>query len=438
MSSSSLKKSSNFQNFLSGLRGALPYLEEYHNETFVIKISGNTLLQPNLPTILNDLTLLYRIGIKIIIVHGARPQIHKAIQNAKQKVVEKEQRIMVTPSLLPVVQGAIANTNWNLMTNLSRFGQDIFPFSGHFIQAQKYEFKNETENHFTGKVQDINLKALENAFTNHYLPIIPPFAAGEKGSIWILEPNQIAKEIASRLRTRKLIILNSEHIQKNLKYLRETTTENMKKWILQHSDLSIDTKLQAQALIDACERGVERCHWLESAKDGAILGEILTPTGTGLMITNSSYEQVRFARINDIHQINQILAKPVNELAIVHKSVSYIGQHLENYLVYCIDEELVGCCQLIFFEDSKSLEISSLTVKEEYRNRGIAKQLIATAESEAKKHQFTLLFALTTKASHIFKGNGFKEIQIEQLPKEKKENYDFQDSLAFGKLLSYF
>ena len=79
MSGRSDSDSSDFNNFIRGLRGALPYLEEYYNETFVIKISGNTLQQQNLSGILDDLILLYRIGIKIIIVHGAGPQIQEAL-----------------------------------------------------------------------------------------------------------------------------------------------------------------------------------------------------------------------------------------------------------------------------------------------------------------------------------------------------------------------
>lgn len=429
---------SNFNDFLRGLRGALPYLEEFYDETFVIKISGNTLQQPNLPGILDDLILLYRIGIKIILIHGAGPQIQETLQEQGKIGIMQEGRLFVSPLLLPIVQQAIATANWNLLTKLSRYGRDIFPFSGHFIQAEKTIFANETEPHCTGNVYDINTKALQHAFAHHYLPIIAPFAIGERGRLWILEPNEIAMEVAARLRVRKLIILDSEENfpQMHIDALRETTTENMHQWLKKTPSLNPQTRLQAQALTEACERGVERCQWLNSSVDGVLLGETLTSAGMGIMVTNSVYEHTRFAKLNDIHHIIQILEKPINDLILVHKSPTYLEQHIENFLVFCIDEELAGCCELIFFEESHAIEIASLAVKEIYRNRGIGKQLIVAAQEQAKLKGQKMLFALTIQASHLFLTNGFTEILPGQLPQAKRVDYDFRDSLIYGKRLS--
>ncbi len=428
--------SSGVYEFARGLRDALPYLEEFYQETFIIKISGKTLQQQNLPSILDDLILLYRVGIKVIIVHGAQPQIQEALHFHGHTPIEEQGHLVVTAPLIPIVQQAIATTNWELITKLSRYGRGIFPFSSHFVQAQQHSFTIPTEPHFTGDVHDINMNALQNAFTHHYLPIIPPFAIGKKGRLWILEPNQTALEVAVRLRARKLIILHSEEPQfPEISGLRETTTDNMKHWLQNHQSLKTVSRLQAHALIEACERGVERCHWLNSNIDGALLGEILTSAGTGCMITNSIYECVRFAKLNDVHRIIQILEKPIKDLVLVHKSHAYLEQHIENFLVFCIDEELAGCCELILFKDSKTAEIGSFAVKEEYRNRGIGKQLIAAAQEHALQKNCSFLFALTTKASHIFKSSGFKEYLPDQLPQSKMENYDSHHSIVYGKLL---
>lgn len=438
MSAKSDSDASQFRDFIHGLRGALPYLEEFHNETFVVKISGNTLRQKNLSGIMDDMILLYRIGIKIIIVHGANAQIGEILQihGHNEKIVEG--RIRVPLESLPIVQQAIASANWKLITKLSRYGRDIFPYSGHFVRAEKVSFSQDSASHCTGKVQDIHVKSLQEAFAHHYLPIIAPFAIAENGRLLILEANQIALEVAARLRARKLIIL--EHRDnfpfEEIYTLRETKPEAMRQWLRQATFLTCEPRLQLQALIEACERGVERCHWLDSTIDGAILGEILTSTGTGIMLTNSAYEHIRFAKLPDIHHIQQILEKPVNELVLVHKSSTYLEQHIENFLVFCIDESLIGCCELIFYEENKSMEIASLAVKQEYRNRGIGKQLIVAAQEQAALDKQTLIFALTTKSSHIFTANGFKETNPSQLPQQKRKNYDFEESLIYGKIIS--
>ncbi|MBF0278516.1 MAG: amino-acid N-acetyltransferase [SAR324 cluster bacterium] len=438
MSGRSDTDSSDYNNFIRGLRGALPYLEEYYNETFVIKISGSTLQQQNLSGIIDDLILLYRIGIKIIIVHGAGPQIRQALHFHNHPGKTIEGRLLVAAPSLPIVQQAVATANWNLITKMNRYGRDIFPFSGHFVQAEKTSFSEETEPHCTGKVHDINVKALQHAFSHNYLPIIAPFATGEKGRLWILEPNQIALEVAVRLRTRKLVILDCEENLPifEVDQLRETTTKKMAQWLEKSTSIKIESRMQINALIEACERGVERCHLLNSSVDGAVLGEVLTSAGTGIMVTNSAYERIRFAKLHDIYRITQILDQPANNSALVRKSHTYLEQHIENFLVFCIDEELAGCCELIFSDESKSVEIASLAVKQEYRNRGIGKQLIAAAQEQAILHHQTMLFALTTKASHIFTASGFKEIDPNRLPQKKRTDYDFQDSLIYGKFLA--
>ena len=137
MSAKSDSSTSQYKDFIYGLRGALPYLEEFHNETFVVKITGNTLQQQNLSGILDDLILLYRIGIKIIIVHGANAQIRQALQFHGHEEKTLEGRILVPVDSLPVAQQAIANTNWELITKLSRYGSDIFPFSGSLSSGGK-------------------------------------------------------------------------------------------------------------------------------------------------------------------------------------------------------------------------------------------------------------------------------------------------------------
>ena len=158
----------------------------------------------------------------------------------------------------------------------------------------------------------------------------------------------------------------------------------MRQWLHQATRLTYEPRLQLQTLVEACERGVERCHWLDSNIDGTILGEILTSAGTGIMLSNSTYERVRFAMLPDVHHIKQILEKPISELVLVHKSSAYLEQHIENFLVFFgIDEALAGCCELIFYKENKSLELASLAVKQEYRNRGIGKQLIAAAQEQA-------------------------------------------------------
>ncbi|HID22660.1 MAG TPA: GNAT family N-acetyltransferase, partial [Planctomycetaceae bacterium] len=327
--------------------------------------------------------------------------------------------------------------NWDLNTKLSNYGADILPLSGHFLRAQKKASAEGTDFNYTGDVSDVNIIALQQATAQFYLPVIPPLGIGPRGRLYILDPNQVALEVATRLHARKLIILSSENgdLKKQLK-TRQMTTKEMRAWLQKHPTLQRNTRLQLQALVQAGERGVERCHFIDSSIDGALLVEILTSGGIGIMITDSSYQYIRSARLSDIPMIAEILEKPLKDLAVVHKSIAYLEQHIENFLVFCIDEDVVGCCEIVDYHDNHSMEISGLAVRESHRNRGIGKKLVEAALEQARKENRRFVFALTTQTAQFFKRMGFKELSPEQLPPLKKENYDFQDSIILGRYLT--
>ena len=432
--SANKEMSNGFSKFIQNLRAALPYLEKFYNETFIIKLSGYTLQQENLPTILDDLILLRRVGIKIILIHGAAPQVNDQILENGKKGGYTNNQLYIDDTTFPIAQRAIAAANWDLVTKLSNYGSDFLPLTGHFIQAQRKSSPNSVSSRYIGDVTDVNIRALEQSTAQHYIPVITPLGIGSRGKLFILDPNRIALEVSARMRASKCIILTSENgdLEKELGNKKQATTKDMHEWLQTHPDMNYFTRKQLSALTEACERGVERCHLLDSSVDGILLGEILTSAGIGIMITNSSYQQIRSAKFADIHSITEILEKPIKESVVVNKSIHYLEQHIENFIVFCVDEEVVGCCELIPYDDSRAVEVASLAVKEAHRNRGIGKSLIEAAIGQAKKENNKVLFSLTTKVGYLFTGLGFKKMSPNQLPIKKRKNYDFHDSLIYG------
>ena len=121
------------------MRAALPYLEEFHQQTFVIQISGD-LLEIHDSRVIEDLALLQQVGIRIVIVHGAEAQIHKLLA-AKGHDYQTEDSILVAEEAhLPLIEQAISSANWLLLTKLRSCGRQLQPFSGHFLFAEKKLF----------------------------------------------------------------------------------------------------------------------------------------------------------------------------------------------------------------------------------------------------------------------------------------------------------
>jgi len=419
--------------FIQNLRASLPYLEEFHQKTFVVQISGDLLENKN-SRIIEDLALLQQVGIRIVLVHGAETQIRKLLTESGH-IFQSEDGIFVAEEAhLPLIKQAIYSANWQLLTSFKSCSRKLQTLTGHFMFAEKKTFSGNYGKHFSGKVCGLEMENLCQEISNSKLVILPPFSLGEKGRMWILDPTQIAYEAATRLRAKKLVILDTLTLPGiDSTDSLEMTTESVSQWLKINQDLPLSQRLQLTALIDACVHGVDRCHLLDGRVEGALLGELLTPKGAGLMITNSSYKYTRPAHLNDLQSILEILKSPVQHAAIVLRTSAYIEQQIENFLVFCIDGDVVGCCEVRYFTDSSAGEIASLAVNKSYRNQGIGRELIQSALEKIRVGNCKLAFALSTVVSHVFTQCGFHEISPEDLPEQKCKNYDFQESIVYGR-----
>ena len=183
--------------------------------------------------------------------------------------------------------------------------------------------------------------------------------------------------MATRLRAKKLIVLDTFPLPNfDNTDSSEITTDSISKWLEKEPDLPSAQKIQLTALTEACVRGVERCHLLDGSIEGALLAELLTPKGAGVMITNSSYKRIRPARLNDLQSIIGNLNSSTKHSAIVSLTPEYIERQIDNYIVYCVDEDVVGCYEIIQYADGSAAEIASLTVDKSYRKQDIGRELV--------------------------------------------------------------
>ena len=113
----------------------------------------------------------------------------------------------------------------------------------------------------------------------------------------------------------------------------EMTTESVQQWLKKNPDLPSSQRLQLNVLTEACVHGVERCHLLDGRVEGALLAELLTPKGAGVMITNSSYKRTRPAQLSDLQSILEILKSPVQHAAIVLRTLPTLNSKL--IIIWC-------------------------------------------------------------------------------------------------------
>ena len=117
----------------------------------------------------------------------------------------------------------------------------------------------------------------------------------------------------------------------------------------------------------------------------------------------------------------EILSSPAQHSAIVSRTLEYIVRQIDNYMVYCVDEDVIGCCEIIQYADGSAAEIASLAVDKSYRNQGIGSEMVREGVLEMRSADFRLVFALSVTVSHIFTQCGFEQISPEELLEEKRK-----------------
>ena len=158
---------------------------------------------------------------------------------------------------IPLIEQAVSSANWKLLSRLRSCAPKLQAFTGHFLLAEKKNFSNNYDSDLSGIVCGIDLETLKQAASDSKLAIIPPFSLGEKGRLWILDPIQVAFEVATRLRAKKLIVLDTFPLPNfDNTGSSEITTDRISKWLEKEVNLPSVQKIQLTALTEACLRGV--------------------------------------------------------------------------------------------------------------------------------------------------------------------------------------
>jgi amino-acid N-acetyltransferase len=191
-----------------------------------------------------------------------------------------------------------------------------------------------------------------------------------------------------------------------------------------------------QSAIDACEAGVKRVHLLDRAQDDALLQELFSRDGAGVMVSTTPFENTRLATIDDIGGILELIQPLENEGVLVKRSREDLEIHIESFVVMERDGAVLACAALHAYPESRVGELACLAVSNAYRGFGRGEQLLVAIEHQARKHKLTTLCVLTTQTAHWFLEQGFVAADVSDLPVEKQSLYNYQrNAKVFKKTL---
>ncbi len=421
-------------------RQSAPYIHAHRGRTFVILFGGEAVEQSSFAHLIHDIALLGSLGVRIVLIHGARPQIEQQLTALKIKSEFSDNLRITLNENMPAVEQAVGQVRMSIEAQLSMglpntpmAGAALRVVSGNFITAQPYGIRNGVDYCQTGNVRNVDSEAIKQHLKNSNVVLISPIGYSPSGEIFNLRAEDIATEVAVELNADKLIfIMESNGVtDKNGHLLQQLNLPQAETWLKKHDDKkdinkNRDTQIHLNNAAHACRGGVKRVHLLSRKTDGALLQELYTRDGIGTLVTAENYEGLRTASIDDIGGIMELISPLEQQGVLVKRSREQLELDIYNFTVIERDGMIIACAAMFIFAETGAAELACLAVHQSYQVHGRGDDLLQHIEWQARKKHIKNLFTLTTQAMHWFIERGFVECNTDELPIEKKSLYNFQ------------
>ena len=421
--------------FVDWFRSSSPYIHSHRGKTLVILFGGEAVEDDNFPNLIHDIALLHALGIRLVLVHGARPQIEERL-NLRDVEMQYINGLRVTdePALRCVKEAAGAvrvEIEALLSTGLANSpmaGARIRVASGNFVTARPIGVKNGIDYCHTGQVRRIDAVAVRKVVESDAIALIPPLGYSPTGEVFNLSAAEVAAEVAVALSADKLIMLTEGESLKNARgrVLTNVIPKEVEELLKRRRSIPEEMAQNLRRAVDACRRGVKRTHLLNRLNDGVLLQELFTRSGVGTMLTAEHYEEMRTATIDDVGGILNLISPLEEQGTLVRRSRELLETEIDRFTVVELDGMIIGCAALYCYQNEGMAELACVTVHSDYRNGGRGDSLLQHMEKQAKTCNIDKLFVLTTETAHWFRERGFVPSEVKSLPLKKRELYNYQ------------
>lgn len=426
--------------FVPWFRSVAPYIHMHKGKTVVVGLTGEAIASGKLAEIVQDLALIQSMGVRVVLVHGFRPQVDEQLR-AKGHEAKFSHGLRITDSVaLDCAQEAAGQLRFEIeaafsqgLPNTPMAGSTVRVVSGNFITAKPVGLIDGVDFLNSGLVRKVDASGIHQALSLGSMVLLSPFGFSPTGEAFNLTMEDVATSTAIAIKADKLIFLteiagvHQDLNDKNSAIDTELPLEQARSYVAELPAPTHPTEVAfyLRHCIGACEAGVERSHILPFAVDGAILLEIYTHDGIGTMVVDEKLESVREATNDDVSAILSLIEPFENDGTLVKRSRSEIERDAGNYTIIEHDGVIFGCAALYPFMAERMGEMAALTVSPQAQEQGDGERLLKRVEQRARQMGLEHLFVLTTRTMHWFIKRGFVEVQPEQLPLQRRETYNW-------------
>ena len=420
-------------SFVDWFRAAAPYIHAFRGKTFVIAFGGDAMLREDFVDLIHDVNLLHALGVRLVLVHGVRPQVEERLQASGEAAQYVQGKRVTDADTLEHVKDAVGSVRVDIESMLSiglpntpMAGAEIRVASGNYVTAQPAGVLEGVDLQFTGEVRKVAAAAIRSRLDAGEIILLSPLGYSPTGEVFNLTLEEVATAAAIALEAEKLIFIldHGETVDSHGRRVSRLTASQAQRLLRDLPDG--DMKLYLPHAIKACRKGVAKAHLVSADVDGALLMELFTHAGVGTMVTRQSVESLRVASIDDVGGILSLI-EPLEQAGIlVHRPRELLEQEIERFFVDELDGRIVGCVALYPFSDTAAGEMACLAVHPDFRGSGRGEALMAAIEDAARDTGMQQLFVLTTRTAHWFLERGFTQASPDDLPAKRKELYNWQ------------
>ena len=423
---------------VEGFRHSVPYINTHRGKTFVIMLGGEAIEHENFSSIVNDIGLLHSLGIRLVVVYGARPQIDANLAAHHHEPLYHKHIRVTAAKTLDLVKQAAGTLQLDITARLSMSlnntplqGAHINVVSGNFIIAQPLGVDDGVDYCHSGRIRRIDEDAIHRQLDSGAIVLMGPVAVSVTGESFNLTSEEIATQLAIKLKAEKMIgFCSSQGVTNDdgdiVSELFPNEAQARVEAQEEKGDYNSGTVRFLRGAVKACRSGVRRCHLISYQEDGALLQELFSRDGIGTQIVMESAEQIRRATINDIGGILELIRPLEQQGILVRRSREQLEMEIDKFTIIQRDNTTIACAALYPFPEEKIGEMACVAVHPDYRSSSRGEVLLERITAQAKQSGLSKLFVLTTRSIHWFQERGFTPVDIDLLPESKKQLYNYQ------------
>lgn|SRR5690554_5513066 len=419
------------RDYVSWLRHSTPFINAHRQRTFVVMLPGESIAHANLTNILHDIVLLHSLDVRLVLVHGSRPQIEKRLQQQEiSSSYHRNLRITDKPTMNCVINAAgqiRSRLEAMLSVNTAASpmqGARLRVVSGNFVSAKPCGIIDGVDYQYTGEVRRIDAPGIESLLQQRNIVLLSHLGYSPLGETFNLSCEDVATAAATTLKADKLILFGKQQgiLDQQQRLIRELKLDQARE-LLSNSG---QQKEILGAAIAACSSGVARSHIISYRDDGALLAEMFTRDGCGTLIDHGHFEQLRAATIDDIPGLLELIRPLEQQGMLVSRPQELLEQDYSHFTLIERDGLIIACAALYPFTKEKTAELACLAVHPDYRHGERGDLLLEELCEQAKTMALESIFALTTRTSDWFQQRGFNPVSPQQLPDSKMRQYNHQ------------